>query len=559
MAPVMDYLGHALDAIPKAALCAIAPFAAVASILLLVNLYTKWQYYQTLRQFTDGPTTSKQQLVESPQIPYTLPVLGNTLSFLAPKPGHYWNQLFSWHPRSTGICTLLLGGRKTHILMSYLFDPSTSRNGNPSPSAVQALFKAKSPSRDVFERELFRKVFQLPEDQIHNAEAGKHHEIEMNSKYLTNHERVNELTAEFSEVLEEVLDQDSQEIVQLEEIGLYQWLRNRMFTASTRALMGDELLRMYPAYCEDFFGFDSDLLSFFFQLPKFMMGEAFSRRRRLLDELERWSKKMHELSGGTPVDPEGPSWEPLLGSRLNRARQLDYKTRNLNTRTGAALDLGLTFGLSSNADPSILARVMKELREAEKTDGSLDIAVLVSQPLLQSLWTETLRLYTDVLVTRNLSEDLTLPLDEDGRRYVRLRKGDNVFAPSWLGHHDAAAWSSPGKPADSDFYAERFVVKDAKTGRESFSTAGTAGKFFPFGGGKTVCPGRIFAKQEGLGALAMVLLRFDFEVLGFVDAKKNPTKTFPGYARAFAGSGAVVPGGDVRVKIRKRAARQETS
>ncbi|KAK5727153.1 hypothetical protein LTR15_003046 [Elasticomyces elasticus] len=528
----MDRVGDLFSAVPKAALYAIAPFAAIALTLSVVKIFTEWQYHQSLKQFNDSPNASK--LVHSPQIPYTLPVLGNTFSFLAPKPGAYWSRLFSWHPRKT----------------------------------VQALFKAKSPSRDVFERDLFKKVFEMPDEQIHNAEAGKHHEIEMNSKYLTSHERVNELTSEFTKVLEEVLDKDAADIVQLGEIGLYQWLRDRMFTASTRALMGDELLKDYPAFCVDFFNFDSDFLSFFFQLPKAMMGDAFPRRDRIFNNLERWSKRMHDLSGGTPVDPEGPAWEPILGSRLNRARQLDYKQRKLNTRTGAALDLGIIFGLSSNvipatgwmlmhlldprADPAVLARVMNELREAENSDGSLDIALLVSQPLLQSLWTETLRLYTDVLVTRNLSEDLLLPLDEDGKRMVTLHKGDNVFAPSWLGHHDAKAWSSPGKPPDSQFYAERFVAKDTKTGKLSFSMSGTAGKFFPFGGGRTICPGRLFAKQEGLGALAMVLLRFEFDVIGFVDAKKKDSEEFPGYARAFAGSGAVVPGGDLKVKVRRR-------
>ncbi|KAK0937496.1 hypothetical protein LTR29_010934 [Friedmanniomyces endolithicus] len=475
-----------------------------------------------------------------------------------------------------------------------LLNSLTSRHVQ-SPSAVQALFKAKSPSRDVFDRDVFQKVFQLSNDQIHNLEAGRHHEVEMNSKYLTNFERVNELTAGLTKVLDEVLAKDSQEIEKFEDIGLYQWLRDRLFTASTRALFGDELLKMYPAYCEDFYAFDGDLLSFFFSLPSFMMGDAFRRRRRIIGELESWSKKMHELSGGTPIDPEGPAWEPIFGSRLNRARQLDYKTRNLTPRTGASLDLGLTFGLASNvipatgwmlmhllnpsADPSILPRILKELHEAELPDGTLDIPVLVSQPLLQSLWTETLRLYLDALVTRNLTEDLLLPLDEDGKRVVRLRKGENVFAPSWLGHHDPVTWSSPGKVAANEFDAERFVVRDAKIGRESFSVGGTAGKYFPFGGGRTVCPGSkfvlgrlicmapyrkrilaywyrvttgIFAKQEALGALAMVLLRFDFEVLGFVDEKKKPTEAFPGLARAFVGSAVVVPGGDVRVKIRRK-------
>jgi len=188
-----------------------------------------------------------------------------------------------------------------------------------------------------------------------------------------------------------------------------------MFTASTTALFGDEILKMYPTFGKDFFAFDRDFLSFLFQIPRFMMRQAIDRRTRLFDNLEKWSKEMHERSGGSPVDPEGPAWEPLFGSRLNRARQYDYKNRHLNARSAAALDLGLTFGLSSNAIPatgwmlmnilnpnggsSLLPRVLEELRQAEKPDGSLDIPTLVSQPLLQSIWNETLRVYTDVLVS----------------------------------------------------------------------------------------------------------------------------------------------------------------
>lgn len=495
---MMDQL-RALNATSHITLYAVAPFVGIAILLSLIRVYMTWSYYQTLKQFVEQPTTN-QRAVDPPQIPYTLPFLGNTFSFLRPRPGQYWTELFQYHPRSTGVCTLLIGGRKTHILFSA--------------PAVQALFKARSPSRDVFERDLFKQVFGMPDEQIHNAEAGKHFEIEMNTQYLTKHERVNELTAHFTRVLDEVLDEDAQEIVSLEDVGLYEWLRDRMFTASTTALMGEKLLQMYPGYCEDFFKFDSEFLSFFFQLPKFMMGDAFERRQRIFDNLEKWSQEMHRLSGGAPVDPEGVAWEPLFGSRLNRARQLDYKNRKLNSRSAAALDLGITFGLSSNVipatgwmlmhilnphgDSTLLPRVLAELGKAEKADGSLDIPTLVSQPLLQSIWTETLRLYTDVLVTRNLSENLILPLDEDGKRQVRFRKGDNVFAPSWLGHHDSATWSDRA-PYDQ-FYAGRFVSKDPETDKEVFSMSGTAGKFFPFGGGKTICE-QCWSSQISLGTV----------------------------------------------------------
>lgn len=269
-----------------------APFAAIVLLLTSIRIYTTWSYYLTLRQFTSQPhaTTAPgtKQSVTPPQIPYTLPFLGNTLDFLAPYPGQYWTRLFSWHPRSTGICTLLVGGRKTHILFS--------------PPAIRELFKARSPSRDVFEHDLFRKVFELPEQQIRNAEVGKHLESEMNSRFLTKRDRVDELTAQFTAFLGEGLRQDAM-AADGEAVHLYAWLRDRMFTASTRALMGDKLLQMYPGYREDFYKFDNRFLSFFFGLPRFLMGDAFEVRDRIFRNLERWSLEMHRLCGGVPVDP----------------------------------------------------------------------------------------------------------------------------------------------------------------------------------------------------------------------------------------------------------------
>ena len=548
-------ISTAVASVPRSALyVAVAPFALAAFVLSLIRIYTTWKYYRTVQHFIHNPTAPGKKNLESPQIPYTLPYLGNSLQFLDTHPGKFYNKLFSWHPRSTGVCTLLIGGKKTHILFC--------------PAAVQAMFKNWTMSRDVFEQALYQKVFQFSDEQLANTTAGKHMEHEMNSQYLTKHDRVNELTAHFTRVLDEVFTKDAQEIVNKDSVLLYDWLRDRMFTASTTALMGEELLKMYPAYCKDFFDFDQEFLKFLFDLPKFMIRDATARRERIIKKLEEWSKLMHEQSGGTPIDPEGPAWEPLMGSRLNRARQLDYKNRKLNSRSAAALDLGITFALSSNVipatawmlmnilnpkgDPTILGRVTSELKKAEKLDGSVDIPTLVGSALLQSIWTETLRLYTDVLVTRNLSEDTTLPLDDDGKTFVQMRKGDNVFAPCWLGQHDPIAWSGGEAPPER-FYAERFLTTSPSgPAVQMFTMSSTTGKFFPFGGGKTICPGRVFAKQEALGALAMVLLKFEFQVIDFADCDGKATGAFPGFASAFPGSGALVPGGDLRVQMRRR-------
>jgi cytochrome P450 len=149
--------------------------------------------------------------------------------------------------------------------------------------------------------------------------------------------------------------------------------------------------------------------------------------------------------------------------------------------------------LDPAGDKTLLPRLVEELKTTRAPDGKLDISALTGLPLFNSMWQEILRLYTDVLVTRDTKEDLTLPFD-GGKKSMLFRAGSVIMAPSFLGHHDAKAWTE-GAPCGT-FYAERFLRDDAVTGKKAFSLTGANGKLFPFGGGKTICPGRVFAKQE---------------------------------------------------------------
>jgi len=181
----------------------------------------------------------------------------------------------------------------------------------------------------------------------------------------------------------------------------------------------------------------------------------------------------------------------------------------------------------------------------QRGDG-IDIPTLLSLPLLNSAFYETLRLYVDVLITRELKTNLTLD------RHL-LQKNDLVMAPSYLGHHDQTFWREPGVHV---WYAERFLKHDSSTGKDVFSTSWAAGKFFPFGGGPHICPGRVFAKQEVLAAVATFLLTCELEVVEFVgedgQGKGRGGAGFPKVKRQYAGNGVVSMSGDVRVRVRRK-------
>ncbi|OCL09863.1 cytochrome P450 [Glonium stellatum] len=533
-------------------------FLFVTVILLATYLYTTLRYRLSLRRYTLGParpTTASPP----PQIPYTIPFIGNAYSLLISPPGVFWKQLFRWHPRATGACTLLLGGRPTHFIYS--------------PHAVQALLKARGPTRDSLNLDVAQKGlgiasrdvqtyygFGEPADPATGLTPTQQQE-KMNHDFLLRGERVNELTAEFTRALAELV---AAEPCCDQDVGLCAWLARGMFRASTEAVMGRAILDVVEGLVDDFWEFDRGFMNMLYDLPSWFMPKSYQARAKILDGMEKWHAMLQEKSNDRP-DPEGGvGWDPLFGSRANRAKHRYFEARGLSLRARAGLDLGFIFGLSSNAipatgwmlmhilnpegDKTLLRRVMEEVETAKREDGTVDIPTLISLPLLQSVFHEVLRLYVDVWVTRELKDDLILPLDDE-KKQVFLKKNGIVVAPSSLGHRDEARWLNPPSEA---FYAERFLRTHPETGKAVFSLDGTTGKFYPFGGGKSICPGRVFAKQEVLGSVAMMLLAFEFDVVGFVDEQGRSKKHFPTLRNTFSGSGVMPTDGDIRVKMRRR-------
>lgn len=545
---------------------------ALASFLILsVGIVAYTYVYTNLRYRYQMSRLAKDDIQQPPAIPYSLPFLGSALQWLAPKPGLFWKNLFSYHPRSTGACTLLLGGQNTHIL----FDAA----------GVAALFKAKEPTRDRFNELLMANVFGLPETEIrkfygqkgeifqdekgNEAPTAKQQQENVWHEYLIKTDAVAELTQEFTDRLKTSFQHDKGlEDGATIEVDMSRWIRDHMFKASTDAFMGTSLLETYPEFVDDFWEFDKAFLSLFFGLPKATLKKEHAALQKVLAGTRKWHRAIYAQCGGQPVDPkEGPSWEPILGARVTRARHIYFNERDLNSDMRASADMGILFGISSNAipctswmimhiidpngDKTLLPRIMEELKTTETPRG-LDISKLISLPLLQSTFQETLRLYTDALVTRDLPNDLIL-LMHDGKKSMKFEKGSIMMAPSYLGHHDAEKWDTPEAPSEI-FYAERFLKTDPATGKQTFSMNGTSGKLFPFGGGKTICPGRVFAKQEVLGAVAIILLGYDLTPITFVDLKGNKTSTFPGLADGYGGNGIMAANGDLRVSLRKRKA-----
>lgn len=398
----------------------------------------------------------------------------------------------------------------------------------------------------------------------------------LNAEYLLKTERVNELTAEFISVFrKQVADTFADEPGQ---VNLYEWLRTIMFTASTTAFWGDRILKAIPNLEELFFTFDQEMLSMFYGLPDFMISRQIANRERIHKAVSDWYATAEKETGGVIADPATVAWEPIYGSRLSRARQLYSREQGLSARGIAGTEVGSLFGLSSNAIPAtgwmlfhildtikdtsestLYTEITSEIQASKNDDGTINVALLVNQPILQSTMHEVLRMYVDTLITREIDRDMSLPLTSeksDKPRFISVKKNSLVIMPTYPAHTNPC-WQSveyPHHPPANVFYPYRFLTSDPSDPSQKpvFTTAHAAGKFFPFGGGRTVCPGRIFAKQEIVGGVAIMLDTFDFKVLGYLDEQKKPSEKFPFLRDSLPGSALMVPGGDMKLSVTRR-------
>lgn len=549
-------------------------FLAPVAALILCALTYVWTTvrYRLARR-------SKNAVQEPAQIPYTIPWLGSARDFLRPQPGSFVTKLLSWHGRDAGACTVLLGGERIHLLYST--------------TAISAMFKLKhsTANRDKHSQSITCDVLGMPAEDWTKFGPCQHDDTMIAHEFLLRQSHANEVAKEFSRCHGARLRQEMlavrAEAGGRRQVDLYAWLKSVQFDASVTALMGEHVLEVYPTFGEDFAAFDQGFLDLLFGFSRMLKPNAFAARDRALAGCTRWIETVDRITGGAIVDPRAPgadmAWEPHWGSRCFRAREELWKKLGMSSRGRAAIELGFVFGLNSNAipitgwvlmhlldprQPGLLARALAEMRpcaslsadeEGHVVVESLDAQRLAASPLLQSIFHETLRLYTDVLVTRDLLEDVRLPLGDDKKRAsareLLLRKGTRVVAPNIMNQWDPDYFVHPA-PADV-FCAERFLVPANTTGDAEkagadgsgyvFSTAGADGaRHFPWGGGRTMCPGRLFAKQEVLSAVALMLLTFDIVP---VDAEAYRV---PDLAPSPPGSGGMLPGGDVKVWLKPR-------
>ncbi|KAH7195106.1 cytochrome P450 [Fusarium oxysporum] len=179
-------------------------------------------------------------------------------------------------------------------------------------------------------------------------------------------------------------------------------------------------------------------------------------------------------------------------------------------------------------DASLLRRVRHQISfafQSTEVGEQPDIKKLMKDPLLNSIYYETLRLRVASTVGRtSLDDQLCLAGG------WKVKAGVPIMFTGWLAGLDESCWNtgqdlSGGKPQHplEAFWAERFLdcpgsssisgpakkkrannAYGTEDARSRASVAGLRGHFFPFGGGAFRCPGETLAKQVIFASVAMI-------------------------------------------------------
>jgi cytochrome P450 len=290
--------------------------------------------------------------------------------------------------------------------------------------------------------------------------------------------------------------------------------------------------------------FETDLMWIMLQiLPTVIARKAYYGRAAINEAFQKY------YAAGLDKNASG-----LVKGRAEAARKYGLTERDI-----ADFEISILFTAVTNTIPSsfwflsyifastcLLSEVREEVSKimTRKTVNGVDTMEMDITgfqnkcPLLCSAWEETLRLIDSSSSVRMVVQDTMF-----AEKYF-LKAGSVVQMPSGVTHNSPEIW---GEDA-AIFNPRRFIRSDGKQDvaareRRKLQTQG----YFPFGGGKHLCPGRHFAFTEVMSFVATLAYGFDISMADGSGPLKMPKP-----AQQKIGTGTRKPETDVRISIKRR-------
>ncbi|OBS16344.1 hypothetical protein FPOA_12987 [Fusarium poae] len=348
---------------------------------------------------------------------------------------------------------------------------------------------------------------------------------------------------------------------------LFTFLPNPILTANIEALYGEHRLKTCPNFLRDFWAFYKAFPNIAKGLPRWMMPSSFQTRDEMLKSFSRWRTWYAANFDWNNHELRDVEYEPIWGTQYVRKMVQRHEALGLSDNGVTVVMLGYFFITMATTVPAavwmiihilldedVLRRVWYQIGPAFQSTGAgerPDIKMLMKDPLLNSIYYETLRLRVTSTVGRtSIDEGLNLAGGWN------VKAGEPIMCTGRLAGLDESFWNT-GQPLSTDqpshpletFWAERFLdcpgstslsgpmkkkhvqpIRDSpgrpqtqvglEHARSKASVAGSRGHFFPFGGGSFRCPGEALAKQVIFASVAILLQNYDFTLIDPEGARK---------------------------------------
>ncbi|KAL2351401.1 putative P450 monooxygenase [Cryomyces antarcticus] len=353
------------------------------------------------------------------------------------------------------------------------------------------------------------------------------------------------------------------------EVSLLPLIRDFVAHAVTPSFLGSSFSDNHPTWTADIVDLDRGFLLMAAGFPRWVpirtLTKAYLAQARLLCTIRAFHVALEKHVCG---EDAGPEWRDMSDvSPIIMARQAIYRHHGFTIEARAACELAFLWAMNANAPVLIFWLILRILSYSDHTllsviraetepyakafqpprefpvpePPQLKIALdgLVSDcPRLKSCYIECLRLDSAPWSFKQVRQDFALRESaRDGPGMCEgflLRQGSYAHVAHDLHNTDPSCFRKP-----DEWMPCRHVVVANDQGVEKAEF----GTIRAYGGGRSMCKGRVFAEKECLVFAAGILALWEFEPVG----QKGWHIPAPGKATAVA-----APKGDVRVRIRRR-------
>ncbi|KAK1573081.1 cytochrome P450 [Colletotrichum navitas] len=461
---------------------------------------------------------AKSNLVLDPREPplfkSRIPIIGHIVRMWRDGGGYYVD-IYRRLGTKTHPVTLSILGQKFYFLLS--------------PSIVQAAFRNRYLTSERFNVQAATGVVGLRPEPLRNMTS---------TALRTLSADLNELAASSCKAGKGPID-------------LYRFLRDRLGTKTNPVRIKTELVQDVCYVKSSFFSstFDEAMFILLFNIAPTFTAPAGHKARGRLQEVLIESFQKYPDDSSFPDDAAELTRMRARLLRMYGVTDVDVGNMEIGMFNAAVANTApILFWMvvSIFSRPKVLANPRAEVEKlVEVTDwtATLCASQLTDRnlcPYVAAVNYEVMRLCDSATGTRFVDEDITLP---DG---TLLKSGALVDMPSAVAHRMEETW---GSHDPEDFNPERSLrrVSENRNPRELIVSEPLAQRkaFWPFGGGKHLCPGRNFAFAENIIFLAA--LAVGFEVKG-LDVDTIPQC---GYAN-LAGQSVPKPKQPANVTFRQR-------